>query len=305
MRTVPMKDYSKGIMLALTTALISGVSVFVNGIAVKLSDPIVYTALKNVGALIFLIAAAFALNELKNLKNLSRKQLGMLVLIGIIGGSVPFALFFWGLKLGGAAVSSFIFRSLFVFAAVFGYLILKEKPERNDLIAAFLILAGNALLVSGELSFGFGQVLVLAATLLWALEYTLSRKMLSEVAPRTVMVSRMLFGSIALFCFLFFTGSSNLLTFTPSILPWLVLTSLLLFGFVSTWYSALKYLPIAKAAAILTLGGLVTTVLNAVFLKSVLSLNDLLSALLIVVGCALVVKLNELAKRHPEIIKQI
>ncbi|MFH1521242.1 MAG: DMT family transporter [Candidatus Micrarchaeota archaeon] len=291
-----MKDYSKGIMLALITAIISGISVFVNGFAIKLSDPIVYVTLKNVGALVFLVVIAFALNELKNLKKLSRKQIGMLVLIGIIGGSVPFALFFWGLKLGGAAISSFIFRSLFIFAAVFGYLILKEKPERNDLIAAFLILAGNALLVSGELSFGLGQVLVLFATLLWALEYTLSRKMLSEVAPRTVMVSRMLFGSIVLLCFLFFTGSfSDLLSFTPGVLPWLALTSLLLFGFVSAWYSALKYLPVAKAAAILTLGGIVTMVLNAVFLKSIISISDILSILLIVVGCAVAIKLGELS----------
>ena len=104
----------------MAAALISGFSVFINGVAVTFADPFVYAALKNTGALLFLGAALLAFRELGNLRNLSLRQWGMLALIGVIGGSIPFLLFFWGLKLGGAAVSSFIYRSLFLFAGVFG-----------------------------------------------------------------------------------------------------------------------------------------------------------------------------------------
>jgi len=260
-------DYQKGILLALAAALISGVSVFVNGMAVKLADPLAYTVLKNVGALLFLGAVVLALNEMKNLSKLTKKQLGLLIAIGIIGGSVPFALFFWGLKLGGAAISSFIFRSLFVFAGVFGYLVLKEKPEPKDMAAGFVILIGNALLVSGDAVFGLGQILVLAATVLWALEYTLSRKAMADISPKIVMLSRMLFGSLLLFGLLAANGSLGALLVSAEVLQWLGLTSLLLFGFILAWYSALNYLPILKAASVFALGGVITAVLEAVFLQ--------------------------------------
>src|SRR5271157_2523641 len=170
----------KGIILAVSAALISGFSVFMNGVAVSQADPFVYTTIKGIFALIFLVACAMILKEMKNFRSLSSKQWGMLVLIGLIGGSVPFLMFFWGLKLGGAAVSSFIYRSLFIFAGVTGYLILKEAPSPRDVAAGFVILAGNALLVSGEAIFGLGQVLVLGATLLWAVEYAISRKIMSD-----------------------------------------------------------------------------------------------------------------------------
>lgn len=274
----------RGLSLALVAALISGVSVFLNGVAVAPADPFVYTTLKNIGAFIFLAAAVLAFRELGNFRNLSARQWGMLALIGIIGGSIPFLLFFWGLKLGGAAVSSFIFRSLFIFAGFFGYILLKERPEPKDAAAGALMLIGSALLVPGGFVFGFGQALVLAATLFWALEYTVSRRLMADVHPRVVMVSRMLFGSIILLAFLAATGPLTAMTPTADMLAWLVLASLLLFGFMSAWYSSLKHLQVLTATSILALGGIVTAALNLVFLGKAVSLTDAFGLLLILTG---------------------
>jgi drug/metabolite transporter (DMT)-like permease len=292
---------SRGLMFAIVTALISGVSIFINGIAVTLSDPFAYTLLKNSGALLFLGAAVLALKELHAFRNLSRKQWGLLALIGLVGGSLPFLMFFWGLKLGGAAVSSFIFRSLFIFAALFGYIILKEKPEPKDYAAGLIILLGNALLVSGDLAFGMGQLMVLGATVLWALEYTISRKVLADVSPTVVMVSRMLFGSIVLFAFLGATGSLSILS-SISIegISWLGLTSLLLFGFVMGWYNALKHLPVLKASAVLASGGIITAALNLFFLGKAVTLTEAMGLVLILLGAIIMVSFSGIlsAIRH-------
>ncbi len=185
----------RGILFALLTALISGISVFVNGFAVTLTDPSLYALLKNAGALMFLASSVFLFKEFHLFRKLSKKDLLYLVMIGVVGGSIPFLLFFEGLSLGGPAASSFVYRSIFIFAGIFGYFLLREKPEKNDLIAGAAILAGNFLLVN-DLSFGTGQLLVLAATVLWALEYTISRKILKQLEPKVVMFSRMFFGSI-------------------------------------------------------------------------------------------------------------
>ncbi|MEW6721860.1 MAG: DMT family transporter [Candidatus Micrarchaeota archaeon] len=283
-----MEDNQKGIALALLTALISGVAVFVNGYAVKLADPVAYTLLKNAGALALLAAVAFAFADWRHFRSLSGRQWAMLALIGIVGGSIPFAMFFTGLSLGGPAVSSFIFRSLFIFAGVFGWLLLKEKPERRDAAAGFIMLAGNALLVQGDLMFGTAQLLVLGATLLWALEYTISRKILSEVHPRAVMLCRMLFGSLVLVGFMAYEGSLGaLLAADASVLQWLAVTSLLLCGFLVSWYTALKHLPVFRATAILALGGIVTSALDYSFLGRALSIQSALGLTLLLIGAAI------------------
>lgn len=291
---------SKGLTFAIITALISGVSVFINGIAVKMSDPFVYTLLKNAGVLVFLGAAVLAFNELHSFRNLSRKQWGLLALIGVIGGSLPFLMFFWGLKLGGAAVSSFIFRSLFIFAGIFGYMFLKERPEPKDYAAGFIILLGNALLISGEMAFGLGQLLVLGATALWALEYTISRKVLAEVSPKVVMVSRMAFGGIVLFAFIGATGSLHLIsTVSMEVAGWLALTSLLLFGYVMGWYNALKHLPVLKASAVLASGGIITAALNLFFLGKEVALTEAMGLVLVLLGAILMVSFSRIADILP------
>jgi len=287
----------KGIILAVSAALISGFSVFMNGVAVSQADPFVYTTIKGIFALIFLVACAMILKEMKNFRSLSSKQWGMLVLIGLIGGSVPFLMFFWGLKLGGAAVSSFIYRSLFIFAGVFGYLVLKERPSRTDFLAGLAILLGNALLVSGSLSFGLGQMLVLGATVLWALEYTISRKVMADVHPRVVMISRMFFGSLILLGFLAATGSlGSLMPASTTSLMWLLVTSGLLFAFLSAWYFTLKYLPVFKAACIFTIGGVVTAALNLVFLGQAVSLTEAFALLVILAGALAMIGFSDIVR---------
>ncbi|NYZ74206.1 DMT family transporter, partial [Candidatus Micrarchaeota archaeon] len=294
---------------AFITALISGFSVFMNGIAVKLADPSVYTLAKGIGALLFLVAAAFALKESRHFSGLSRKQWAMLGLIGIVGGSLPFLMFFWGLSMGGAAISSFIYRSLFIFAAVFGYLVLKETPSPRDFAAGFAILIGNALLVSGDMMFGPAQLLVLGATVLWALEYALSRKVMADVHPKVVMVARMGFGSIFLLAFLGFSSSlSALWSIDIAVLGWLAVTSLLLFAFVTCWYSALKHLPLLKATAILALGGVITAVLEAVVLAKTISMIAVFGLLFVFAGAVIAAGLPDriramLGKPHPGLVE--
>jgi drug/metabolite transporter (DMT)-like permease len=284
----------KGIIFAVCAALISGFSVFMNGVAVSQADPFVYTTLKGIFAFMFLAACAMILKEVKNFRSLSSKQWGMLVLVGLIGGSIPFLMFFWGLKLGGAAVSSFIYRSLFIFAGVFGYLVLKERPSRADFLAGIAILFGNALLVSGSLSFGLGQMLVLGATVLWALEYTISRRIMADVHPRVVMISRMFFGSIILLGFLAATGSVGaLIPSDTTSLMWLLVTSGLLFAFLSAWYFSLKYLPVFKAASIFTIGGVVTAALNLAFLGKEISLTEAFGLMIILAGALAMIGLSD------------
>ena len=102
----------KGFLLVLLTAIISGVSIFLNSFGVKGINPFIFTGMKNfiVGMLLLSIILSFKyFNELKNLK---RKDWQDLILIGFIGGSIPFLLFFKGLQLINGVQAAFVHKTM-------------------------------------------------------------------------------------------------------------------------------------------------------------------------------------------------
>ena len=85
------ENLNKGIILSLCTALISGFAIFFNKFAVSaIQPPVVFTAIKNAGVGILIIAILLGLNKWRLVKKLNKKELTYLFLIGIIGGSIPF-----------------------------------------------------------------------------------------------------------------------------------------------------------------------------------------------------------------------
>ena len=104
-----------GVALAAITALISGVSIFVNGFAVKqLPDAAVYTTLKNGVAAVLLIGLAIAVVPRAQVRAIDRRSWTKMAVIGVIGGSVPFLLFFSGLAIASAPTAAFIHKTLFI-----------------------------------------------------------------------------------------------------------------------------------------------------------------------------------------------
>ena len=93
-----MKPSDKqGILWALGAALISGVSVYVNKFGVtQVKDPFVYTTLKNSLVAIGFLAALGLFVSWQELRALTPRQWVGWVGLGLIGGGVPFLLFFQG-----------------------------------------------------------------------------------------------------------------------------------------------------------------------------------------------------------------
>jgi len=278
-------------MFALITALISGISIFVNSFGVKFGDPFIYTTLKNSLAVIFLFSSIFLIGKYKELLTLNKKQLFRLIGIGIIGGSIPFLLFFYGLKIGTASSASFIYRLLFIFAAGYGIIFLKEKISKNLILGAIIAILGNFLILGNMFELGLGELLVFLATILWAGEYTISKNTLKELSPQVVSFSRMFFGSLILFGFLFFTGNMNF-TLTAAEIQWTIIASAFLFLFLLSWYSALKYTTLSSATAILTLGGPITTLLSIIFLEKELLITEAIGFLLLTIGTITIVGIS-------------
>lgn len=273
-----------GFFLVLLTAIISGASIFTNSFAVQGFNPFAFTFLKSAVVAVFLFSIILLLKDFKEIKTLSRKQLGQLAVIGLIGGSIPFLLFFYALQFTTAINAGFLHKTLFLWASLFALFFLKERLNKKFIFAALLLLAGNFMFFNIS-AFGLSEMLILTATIFWAAENTLSKRVLKDLSGSIVAFGRMFFGSIFVLAFLVFTNQmAPIVALSIQQIQWVLISSVFLLAFVFTFYSGLKHLPVHKATAVLLLAQPITVFLSFAFLgKEILPIQGF-GFLLIIAG---------------------
>lgn len=285
-------DTQKGIYLAIIAAIISGVSIFINKFAVGLiSPPLLFTAVKNAGVGLLIVAVILLFGKWREILKVKRSDVIYLVLIGIIGGSLPFYLFFTGLSQVPAINGAIIQKTLVLWVAVLALPLLKEKLSKKQLLAVMLLFTGN-FLIGGFKGFKFsqGELYVLLATVLWGVETVLAKKVLFRVGPDLVTGARMGLGSIILLTAAAATSSASFsrgLNLSPVQWFWLLLTMATLLSYVMIWYRALKLAPATSVTAVLVASTLVTNLLSAVFITHSWSILMGVQVALMVLGVAL------------------
>jgi drug/metabolite transporter (DMT)-like permease len=263
-----MTTRATGIALAFATALVSGVSVYVNGHAVKhFGDATVYTTAKNAIAGVLLIALALVPWNAPRAAaaRLPVRRWPALVAVAVVGGSVPFVLFFEGLARAEATQAAFIQKTLVVWVALLAVPLLGERFRAPHALAIVLLVAGQAWLAgsAGTVVFGTGEAMILAATLLWSVEVVYVKRLLDSLAPRHVAVARMGLGTLLLVGWVAVSGKAGQLTgLDAGQWRWVVLTGLLLAAYVATWYAALARAQAIDVTAVLVFGAVVTAVLS-------------------------------------------
>jgi len=255
-----------GVLLALATALISGVSIFVNALAVKeLPDPAVYTTLKNGAAALVLLGLAVATIRPASVRAMPARSWGWLAVIGVLGGSVPFLLFFTGLAQASAPSAAFIHKTLFVWVALLAVPFLGERLGLAQIGALAVLLLAQLLIVPpAGVTWGTGETLIAAATLLWAVETIAARRLLGSVPSGVVGVGRLGIGLVVLVGYVLITGKvGTVAALSVEQWGWVLVTGALLSGYVGTWFAALQRAPASLVTAILVLGAPVTAALQA------------------------------------------
>ena len=155
-----------GIALATATALISGVSVFVNGLIVKeFADPVVLTGARNALVGAALVAILLGTGGWAEFRGLSGRAAGALLAIAAVGGSIPFILFFTGLAEASGPGAAFIHKTLFIWVAVLAVPFLGETLGLAQVIAMAVLFGGVALVgPTGTPGTGPAELMILAAT---------------------------------------------------------------------------------------------------------------------------------------------
>jgi len=279
------------VLLAFGTAAISGLAVYLNSFGVKLvSDAAVYTTAKNGVAAILLVALALALGAGREARALDgRNRLG-LVAIAIVGGSIPFVLFFSGLAIATAPTAAFIQKTMFMWVALMAVPLLGERLGLIQVAALGTLLAGQALIAPPTgMGWGAGETMIAAATILWSIEVVLARRLLTGVSPQLLGAARMGLGLVILVGYLAVSGKlGGLGAIGAEAWLWVLVTGGLLAGYVATWFAALRLAPATTVTSVLVVAAVVTGVLTAVSRGAAPNLGVVAGYLLVIAGTALV-----------------
>ncbi|WP_062385053.1 DMT family transporter [Demequina iriomotensis] len=266
-----MSTRTRGIALAAVTAAISGVAVYVNGFGVAAyGDATAYTTAKN-GAAALILALVFAVGR----RSAGAGSVAVsrptrpghrwgLVYVAILGGAVPFVLFFEGLATTGSTQAAFLHKTLVVWVTLLAVIVLKERLTWWHLAAIAVLIAAQWGLAGGGVSLVAdpGTAMIAGATLLWAVEVVVTKRLLADLTPWTLSLTRMGGGTVALLAWCAVTGRlGSVIPATAAQWGWVLVTGVLLAGYVATWHQALARAQAVDVTAVLVLGALVTAIL--------------------------------------------
>jgi drug/metabolite transporter (DMT)-like permease len=260
-----------GLALALAAAAISGFAVYTNSYGVRaFGSAAVYTTAKNLVAAIVL-AAALAVASWRVPREAFTRPRGPaqwsgLAAVAVVGGSVPFILFFEGLARVSSANAAFIQKTLVIWVALLAVPLLRERIGLWHVAAIAGLVWGQAILGGGVagIRVGSGEVMILAATLLWAVETVIARRLLQGLPSLTVATARMGGGVAILIGYTLATTRWSTLAATGwHQWSWAIGTGLILAAYVATWYAALARAGAIDVTALLVPGAIITALLQA------------------------------------------
>src|SRR5690606_7125334 len=187
--------------------------------------------------------------------------------------------------------AAFIQKTLVVWVALLAIPLLGEKIKARHVVAIGLLLGGLVILDNGLAGFavGSGELLIFLATLLWAGEVVLVKRLLRGIAPSSVAVARMGIGVVALLGWVVLSGRwQALVALDATGWRWALLTGVILAAYVTTWFTSRSLAPAIDVTAILVVGAVITALLSAVVKGTAIPGLDAAGLLLVTAAAVLV-----------------
>ncbi len=295
-----MKSEFIGTLLAIFTAVISGFAIIANKIFIVNLDPTIFTSIRAllIGIIFFIISSFQCKFDYKKLKKV---KWSYLIGIGFIGGALAFLLFFSGLKLTTGGRTAFIHKTLPVYITIFAVLFLKEKVTVKQIFALIIMLLGLLILTSSQITPtslwsdpSLGDLLIVFATILWAVENVIAKHvMIKGESNFVVTFARMFIGSIFLFLSIPLWGKMDLLfNLTLEQTTNIMMSTVILLGYVLFWYWSIKHINVSKASTILLLAPVISLILGVLALNEPVPIDQLMGSALILIGAYFVVKIK-------------
>ncbi|MFX1379083.1 MAG: DMT family transporter [Promethearchaeota archaeon] len=214
-----------------------------------------------------------------------KKNLLLLLFIGLLFG-VNQVLFFVGYSMSGAINGSLTQKTTVFFGIILGYLILKERVTKLQIIFSFVLFFGLAVsitqfftLVNLNSTILMGVGILLLITFLWMVGHTLTKPIFTrnEATPiQMVFIRNIISGAILISTYLiFFTPDLSIFIEPINLLFFFTMGSVYGAGLIC-WYLTLSFLDVSKATTIFA----PTPITSAIFATFILGVNFTLAHLL-------------------------
>lgn len=287
-----MKKEVIGTILALIAAIISGIAIPANKFFIVKLDPTVFTAVRAIiiGIIFFFISSYQVKFNYKKFKKVPWKYL---LAIAVVGGAFAFLLFFNGLQLTTAGRGAFLQKTLPLFTTVLAFVFLKERVTKRLVLALTIMFLGTLVLFFSQISPAdlwsnpsLGDLLIISATILWAIENVIARKAMTNGETNYVVsFARMFFGGIILFGFVLLFGKFDaLLSLSMSQWTNIIASTVILLGYVLFWYASIRMINVSKATSLLLLAPVVSLILGIVIFGEPTPILQLLGSAVILIG---------------------
>jgi len=239
-------------------------------------------------------------NQSSILKNW-KKNIRLLIFIGFIFG-VNQLLFFVGYQLAGEINGSLTQKTTVFFGLIFGYLLLKERISKMQILFSITLFIGLIIAVT-QLTFDFnvdmvlGVLIMLIITCLWMLGHALTKPIFTrkEANPTQMVFIRNVFSGIMLFStyFIFFPLENINLFFVPINLFYFFFMGAVYSAGLFCWYKTLSYLDVSKATILFSPTPIVTA-LFATFIRNVdFTIFHVIGTIIIIISIILIMRLKQ------------
>lgn len=285
------ENIKRGIFFAFITSLISGVSIFYNKLVLTQGmDPLILNIIKNGGVAFIFSLLILAKPQRQIIAKLPISGWLKLFIIGIIGGSLPFILYFEGLRLISPTNANLIHKTMFLWVAAIAIPFLGERLNSLQIIGYLLVVVSN-FFIGGFTGFTWdrGEMLIFLATILWSLENIIIKITLKDINYKIMAWGRMFLGSLILISVALIQNKLILFLSLPFSTLLLIAGSILLLSlYVINWLKALQKAPVTLITSVLILATPITNILTAIFITHSLSQFPLINTLLTSIGILLI-----------------
>lgn len=246
-------------------------------------------------SLIYLIIGIFLTIIIKITKNSIKVHIHSLKLIfldSICGAVIGPILFFYGLKLTNASIASILINAEFLFSILLATIILKEKHGRTANLGIIFIFVGLIILnvkidnlhsIQNNNNF-IGNMLIIGATIFWALDNNISNIILKKETPVIKIIQiKSLIGGVISLAIVFVSNIS--LTINLFQIPNLLLLSLGGFaGSLFLFLKGMKDVGTIKSVMIFSTSSIFGIIFALIFLKESIDLWRILFSLIFMIG---------------------
>lgn len=227
-----------------------------------------------------------------------KNNIGLLVFIGFIF-AINQIFFFVGYDMAGAINGSLTQKTTVFFSMILGYLILKEKITKLQLLFSVVLFLGLTIgitqffsLLQFNITILIGVVILLVISFLWMIGHTLTKPIFNrkEATPiQIVFIRNFISGFILLITyFIFFPIDYKIWFDTDNLLFFLIMGIVYGSGLIC-WYKTLSYLDISKATIIFAPTPITAAIFASFILGESFTIYHLIGVILVITSIIVIV----------------